>query len=236
MEKGKLYLIPTPISNKFPISKTLLPNDIPIVSEIGFFIVETAKTARYFLKDLDLKKPIQEISIRELNEHTDESDIQDLLEPIMSGYNMGLLSDAGVPSVADPGYRIVSLAQSKGIKVVPLVGPSSILLALMASGLNGQSFAFNGYLPKEKGLRRKRIKSLEKLAISTNQTQIFMEVPYKNNAILEDVLAVCYDNTRLCIANNIMSEKEIITTKNIGQWKRGIPLLEKSPCLFLINR
>ena len=236
MDKGILYLIPVPINRDQKMSDTLLPIYLEVVTDLEYFVVENPKTARAFLKDIPMKKKMQDINMTELSEHTQENEISELLQPIMEGHNLGLMSDAGVPSIADPGYRLVSLAQRAGIQVIPFVGPSSILLALMASGLNGQNFSFNGYLPKENGLKRKRIKTLERIAISSNQTQIFMETPYKNQHMIEDILDVCEDSTRLCIAMNIMSDNEFIVTKKIADWRKEIVSLEKNPCLFLINR
>lgn len=235
MNKGKLFLLPTPISKDQNVTDILLPMYFDSIRSIEYFVVETPKIARSFLKDLSFEKKIQDLHIESLDEHTQKEEIKELITPLLFGNDMALLSDAGIPTVADPGYKLVSLAQKEGVKIVPLIGPSSILLALMASGLNGQSFAFHGYLPKEKGLKRKRIKSLEKVAKNTGQTQIFMETPYKNQHMLEDVLEVCEETSMLCIAQNIMSSNEYIITKSIGEWRNESILLDKTPCLFLIN-
>ena len=235
MNKGKLFLLPTPISKDQNVTDILLPMYLNSIRSIEYFVVETPKIARSFLKDLPFEKKIQDLHIESLDEHMQKEEIKELITPLLSGNDMALLSDAGIPTVADPGYKLVSLAQKEGVKIVPLIGPSSILLALMASGLNGQSFAFHGYLPKEKGLKRKRIKSLEKVAKNTGQTQIFMETPYKNQHMLEDVLEVCEETSILCIAQNIMSSNEYIITKSIGEWRNESILLDKTPCLFLIN-
>jgi 16S rRNA (cytidine1402-2'-O)-methyltransferase len=170
-----------------------------------------------------------------LNKNTKSEELEPLLEPLFQGKNLGLISDAGAPSIADPGHRLVRVAQKRGVQCIPLVGPSSIFLALMASGLNGQSFAFYGYLPKKKGRKRKKIKTLERIAQNTKQTQIFMETPYKNQNMLEDILDVCEEETLLCIAQQVMGENEYIVTKSIKEWKRENKVLEKNPCLFLIN-
>lgn len=236
MKKGKLYLIPTPINEEQTMNDILLPNYINIISNLDIFVSETAKIARAHLKHIPLKKKIQEIEILELNEHTDDSELTSFLEPISKGHDIGLLSDAGIPTIADPGFRLVSLAQEEGINIVPFIGPSSILLALMCSGLNGQSFSFYGYLPKEKGLKRKKIKTLERIALNTNQTQIFMETPYKNQHMFDDILDICEKDTRLCVAIDIMGKDEFITTKTIQQWKKEKAILKKKPCLFLINK
>lgn len=236
MKNSKLYLIPTPISEQYGTGDILLPMYHELISQIDIFVTETLKTARANLKGMTLSKKIQDMEIYTLNEHTTEEELREISELFSKGINIGLMSDAGVPSVADPGYRLVALAQKAGVEIVPLVGPSSILLALMASGLNGQSFSFNGYLPKEKGLKRKRIKTLERIAVNADQTQIFMETPYKNQSMLEDVLDVCEEDTRLCIAYDIMGREQFIKTMKIGEWKRENPTLPKKPCLFLINK
>ncbi|MHC1716763.1 MAG: SAM-dependent methyltransferase [Candidatus Dojkabacteria bacterium] len=235
MGKGKLFLIPTPI-NGGNMSDILLPIYVKTSSSLRYFITETPKIARSFLKDLPLKVKIQELEIYEFNEHSQKEDIKELLEPLLKGEDMGLVSDAGIPSIADPGYKVVFEAQNLGIMIVPFVGPSSIILSLMASGLNGQNFAFSGYLPKEKGLKRKRIKSLERLALQTEQTQIFMETPYRNQSMVEDILEVCEPSTYLCIAFDIMGVDEKITTKRVEEWRKESISLDKKPCLYLINK
>jgi len=235
MKTGRLYLIPVPISQNLKLSETLLTKDLKVVENLENFVSETPKTARTFLKDIHLNKPIQDINITELNKNTKDDQLESLLNPIFDGKDLGLISDAGAPSIADPGHRLVRVAQAKGVKCIPLVGPSSVFLALMASGLNGQSFAFYGYLPKEKGLKRKKIKTLERVARNTKQTQIFMETPYKNQNMLEDILDVCEDGTLLCIAQEVMGDSEYIVTKSIEEWEKERKILEKKPCLFLIN-
>jgi 16S rRNA (cytidine1402-2'-O)-methyltransferase len=235
MKKGTLYLIPTPISGT-DLSSNLLQKDRKIVEELDIFIVETAKIARAHLGTLNLKKRIQDIQMTELNEHTRNYQIADMTIPLLQGHDVGLMSDAGAPTVADPGYKLVLEAQKKEIDVVPLVGPSSIILALMASGLNGQDFAFNGYLPKENNELRKKIRSLELYAKGTGQTQIFMEAPYRNQKIFSILISICESNTYLCIAQNITGEDEFIKTKSIGEWKEEKIELTDSPCLFLLNK
>jgi 16S rRNA (cytidine1402-2'-O)-methyltransferase len=235
MKTGKLYLIPVPISANYKLSETLLAKDLENIENLENFISETPKIARAFLKDISLKKQIQDINIFELNKNTKDDELESLLEPLFQGKNLGLISDAGAPSIADPGHRLVRVAQAKGVKCIPLVGPSSVFLALMASGLNGQSFAFYGYLPKERGSKRKKIKTLERIAQNTKQTQMFMETPYKNQNMLEDILDICEEETLLCIAQQVMGEDEYIVTKSIKEWKRERKVLEKNPCLFLIN-
>jgi 16S rRNA (cytidine1402-2'-O)-methyltransferase len=235
MKTGKLYLVPVPISEDQKLSEVLVSKDIDVVKDLEYFVTETPKTARAFLKDIALTRKIQDIKITQLDKNTQEEDLLELLSPIIKGHNMGLISDSGAPSIADPGHRLVRIAQSRGVKVIPMIGPSSIFLALMASGLNGQNFAFYGYLPKEKGRKRKKIKTLERIAQNMKQTQIFMETPYKNQHMLDDILDVCEESTYLCIAQNVMGKDEYIATKTMKEWKRERKTLEKDPCLFLIN-
>ena len=235
MQKGTLYLIPTPITNA-PMRDVLLPPYLDIVKTLEIFVVEKAKTARQHLSSVELSKKIQDIQMFELNEHTKVYEIEEMLKPLLEGKDMGLMSEAGVPSIADPGYRLVIVAQKNGIKVVPFTGPSSIFLALMASGLNGQNFAFNGYLPQENRDLRKAIRSVEVFAKGTGQTQIFMEAPYRNQKIFENILSVCEDDTYLCVAQNIMGENEFIKTDAIIKWRKNKIRLDDVPCLFLINK
>lgn len=235
MKKGTLYLIPTPISGS-DLSSSLLAKDKKIVENLDIFVVETAKTARAHLGTINLKKRIQDIQMTELNEHTRNYQIADMIIPLLQGHNVGLMSDAGTPTVADPGYKLVQEAQKRGIDIIPFVGPSSIILALMASGLNGQDFAFNGYLPKDNNELRKKIRSLELYAKGTGQTQIFMETPYRNQKIFNILISICESNTYLCIAQNITGKDEFIRTKSIGAWKEEKTKLVNSPCLFLLNK
>lgn len=235
MKKGTLYIIPTPISGS-DLSSTLLPKDRKIVEGLDSFVVETAKNARAHLTTLNLKKRIQDIHMQELNEHTRNYQVADMILPLLQGINMGLMSDAGAPTIADPGHKLVLEAQKKDVKVVPFVGPSSITLALMASGLNGQDFAFNGYLPKENNDLRKKIRSLELYAKGTGQTQIFMEAPYRNQKVFDILISICESNTQLCVAQDITGENEYIKTKSIGMWKKEKKKLADIPCLFLLNK
>jgi len=235
MQKGILYLIPTPITDT-SMKDILLSPYIEIVKGLDTFVVEKAKTARAHLASIGLNKKIQEIEMYELNEHTKVYEIEAMIKPLLEGKDIGLMSEAGVPSIADPGYRLVIIAQKNGIKVVPFTGPSSIFLALMASGLNGQNFAFNGYLPQENRDLRKAIRSVEVFAKGTGQTQIFMEAPYRNQKIFENILSVCEDDTYLCVAQNIMGEREFIKTDSIAKWKKNKIRLDDVPCLFLINK
>lgn len=234
MKTGTLYLIPTPINDK-DLKDILLPEYIDIISELKTFIVETPKNARRNLGTLPMKTKMQEIVMYELSEHTNDSELSQLIKPLLNGENVGVMSDAGVPSVADPGYRVVREAQKYDIKVVPFVGPSSILLSLMASGLNGQNFAFNGYLPKDTEELKKRIRFLENLSIKINQTQIFMDTPYRNQKLFENIMMVCDPNTSLCIALNVGNEDGYIKTLKIKEWRNCKIDLPKQPCLFLMN-
>ncbi len=231
---GKLYLIPTPISQES--IAWALPSEVQqCIAEILHFIVEHPKTARQFLKQIDCKHSLQELSMQTLNEHTSSKDLLALLDPILAGHDVGLLSEAGCPAVADPGAELVRLAHKNNITVVPLVGPSSILLALMASGLNGQRFAFHGYLPIESAAQASRIVELEKLSISLKQTQIFIEAPYRNQKLLEQLVNVCSDSTDLCIASHLTFSSELVATKSVKEWKRSLPDINKIPTIFLLH-
>lgn len=231
---GKLYLIPTPISQE--TIAWVMPLAVQqCVAEISHYIVEHPKTARQFLKQINSKYPLQELKMQILNEHTPSKDLLTLLDPVLAGHDMGLLSEAGCPAVADPGAGLVRLAHKNNITVVPLVGPSSILLALMASGLNGQHFAFNGYLPIESEARAGKIMELEKLSVSRDQTQIFIEAPYRNQKLLEQLVKVCSDNTDLCIASHLTFASERVATKSVKEWKRSLPDINKIPTIFLLH-
>ena len=226
-------MIPTTLGDS-TIDAVIPKNVQQIIIETKYFIVENIKTTRRFLKKVEREIDIDELQFFVLNKHTSAIDIESFLNPVMEGNNMGVISEAGCPGIADPGSDIVSLAHSKNIKVVPLIGPSSILLALIASGMNGQNFCFNGYLPKEKSLRIKEIKELVRRAIN-GVTQIFMETPFRNNHLMEDLLRQCGSNTTLCIAADISLENEFIQSKKIIDWKKHAPNLNKRPCMFLIG-
>lgn len=244
---GILYLIPNTLGKVDENSSTPLSNIIPadvqaITSRLDHFVAENAKTTRAFLKIVNvatpLAQPIQAIQITELNINTSADALPALLQPLLDGHDVGLISEAGVPAVADPGANLVNLAHQKGIEVRPLVGPSSILMSVMASGLNGQSFAFNGYLPTDAGQRAKRIKTLEERSQKDHQTQLFIETPYRNHALLEAITAACHDQTMLCVATDISLPTEHIQTKSIAQWKKDIqhgksPDFHKKPTVFL---
>jgi len=228
--KGVLYLIPTNISDD---NFNVIPNyTLSIIETINIFIVEEIKSARKFIKKIS-NKNINEIIFTVYNEHNKITD-ENYLEPCLKGQNIGLLSESGTPCIADPGKDIVLQAHQLNIKVVPLVGPSSIIMALMSSGLNGQNFAFVGYLPIKKNLRQKRIKELEYLSYKLNQTQIFIETPYRNQQLFDDILATCKENTLLSIASEITSKDEYISTKTIKNWKKNYIKIDKKNTIFIL--
>ena len=234
MTLGTLYLIPVTLGDD-NIAQVLPANVVATAQKLDTFVVETEKPARHFLSTIKTTKPVRELALRLLNEHTEDKALLDLLKPLLAGKDVGLMSDAGCPGVADPGARLVTLAHQKGIRVVPLVGPSSILLALMASGLNGQQFAFLGYLPVDKTERNQKLKEIEKRAQTHNETQIFIETPYRNQHMLEAILNTCNASTRLCIASQASLPDEMIVTKTINQWKQSaLPDLHKKPTVFLL--
>ncbi len=233
---GTLYLIPTTLSD-CELSQVLPDGNTPIIRKLKVFIVENIRTARRFLKQVDSNIIIDELQFFELNQHTDLNHINQYLEPLLKGEDVGIISEAGCPAIADPGADIVALAQAQKIKVVPLVGPSSILLSLMASGFNGQSFAFHGYLPIEKGQRVDKLTQLERRIYSEQQTQLFIETPYRNRQMVDELLKSLQPQTKLCIAVDITSDTEDIRTKTISEWKKSvIPELHKRPCIFLIYK
>ena len=205
-------------------------------SGIRHFIVEDIRSARRFLKKVDREIDIDALTFYPLNKHTSPDDISGYLQPLVGGASMGVISEAGCPAVADPGADVVAIAQRKKLKVVPLVGPSSIILSVMASGFNGQSFAFHGYLPIEPGERAKKLKALEQRVYAENQTQLFIETPYRNHKMVEDILLNCRPQTKLCIAANITCEGEYIQTRTVKDWKGHVPDLSKIPCIFLLYK
>lgn len=229
---GNLYLIPSTIGET--TSEQVIPTQVTeIIQKIKYYIVENERTARRQLIKMGIKTPIDDLTFFVLNKHTDRSEISNFLHPCKENH-VGLLSEAGVPCVADPGGEIVALAQQNNITVVPLVGPSSILLALMASGMNGQHFVFHGYLPVKPGERTRKIKELEQNSARLNQTQIFIEAPYRNNQLLKDILSVGQANTRICIASNITQSDEFIKTKTIAEWKKQKVDFHKKTTIFLL--
>src|SRR4051812_9743665 len=233
--KGILYLIPTTLGDTAETADVIPVKITSIINQIDEYIVENEKSARHYLKKVGIQKPLQEVILHPLNQHTPLQEISGYLKAIVEGKNIGVISEAGCPGVADPGAEVVAIAHERNIKVIPLVGPSSILLSLMASGFNGQSFTFHGYLPKERGDRIKKLKELEKAA-NKKQTQLFIETPYRNAHLLEDLLANCEGNTLLCIACDITLPSEFIKTKRISEWKKQVPDINKKPTIFLMYR
>ena len=234
-KKGKLYLIPTTlgecdIENVLPLSISRT------IDFVDYFIVENEKTARKCIKSTNPKKIQADIKLFTLNKHTLALEHNKMMQPCLEGKNIGLMSEAGCPGIADPGAVIVKMAHEKGIQVVPLVGPSSILLALIASGMNGQNFAFNGYIPIDKNDKRSFLKMLENLSVVKNQTQIFMETPYRNNKMLEDILLSLQPNTNLCIASDITLPTEYIKTMKVADWKKATIDLHNRPTIFVIHK
>lgn len=227
-----LYLLPVTLGDT-AIDKVLPAYNAGIIREIKHFIVEDVRSARRFLKKVDREIDIDTLSFYPLNKHTSPEDISGYLNPLAEGHSMGVISEAGCPAVADPGADVVAIAQRRNLKVVPLVGPSSIILSVMASGFNGQSFAFHGYLPIEPNERSKRLKELEGRIYSEHQTQLFIETPYRNHKMLDDILKACRPQTQLCIAANITCEGEYIKTRTVKEWKgTALPDLSKIPCIF----
>lgn len=231
--KGRIYLVPVTLGGD-DLLKVIPTRVIDIIKELRFFVVEDLRSARRFLRSIDRKFPIDETIFFELNEHTAESDISNYLDPVLKGSDLGVLSEAGLPCIADPGSRIVALAHEKNFIVTPLTGPSSIILALISSGFNGQNFTFNGYLPVKPEARAARIKELERSA-SGGYSQIFMETPYRNQKMLETILAVCNGDTMLCIAENITLADESIRTMKISGWKKNLPSLNDKLVVFIIQ-
>jgi len=233
--KGNLYLIPCPIGDTPPLE--VLPLLVKkSIEEIDHFVVENERSARRFIKSIVPRKSQPDLHIRLINKFTDESEIPQMIEPCLNGQNVGVISEAGCPGVADPGALVVAQAHSKGIKVIPLVGPSSILLALMASGLNGQNFTFNGYLPIDKRERRMEIKRLERLSAEHHQSQLFIETPYRSQQLFESLLSTLHGQTRLCIASDITLTTEYIETHPVDEWKKIKVDLNKRPTLFIFQK
>lgn len=231
-----LYLLPVTLGDT-AIDKVLPAYNAGIIREIKHFIVEDVRSARRFLKKVDREIDIDTLSFYPLNKHTSPEDISGYLNPLAEGHSMGVISEAGCPAVADPGADVVAIAQRRNLKVVPLVGPSSIILSVMASGFNGQSFAFHGYLPIEPNERSKWLKELEGRIYSEHQTQLFIETPYRNHKMLDDILKACRPQTKLCIAANITCEGEYIKTRTVKEWKgTALPDLSKIPCIFLLYK
>lgn len=239
MIPGKLYLIPTPLAEG-DFNRYFPQFNADIINQIDVYIVEELRTARRFLRYAGIQKKIDELQFFELNEHTQGVELNEFLQPCLEGKNVGLMSEAGVPCVADPGNVVVAKAHQLEIEVVPLIGPSSIILSLMGSGLNGQNFTFHGYLPVEPYDREKKLASIESYAIKTGQTQIFIETPYRNQRMIASICKVCQPATRLCVAAGITGENQFILTKSVSKWRKYFEneqhQIGKVPCIFLIGR
>ncbi|MGM5471022.1 SAM-dependent methyltransferase [Flavobacteriaceae bacterium LMO-SS05] len=234
-EFGKLYLIPTRLGDNPPLE--VLPLSIKkIIEELDDYIVENEKSARRFIKRVSPGKSQPSLRLKLLNKYTQEHELDNYLDPCKAGISIGLLSEAGCPAIADPGSDIVKLAHNNNIQVVPLVGPSSIVLAMMGSGMNGQSFAFNGYLPIDQSERKTALKRLEKLSSDHNQTQLFIETPYRNNKILEDICTILHPNTRVCVACDLTLSTEYIKTATVSEWNHIKVDLHKRPTIFVIHK
>ena len=235
---GTLYLIPCPIADDTAPAEVMPECKMRIIDSLDYFIVENLRSARRFLSKAGISRAIDSLTFAELNEHTvRREEVERLAEPLLHGRSAGVISEAGVPAVADPGQAIVDVCHRRGIRVVPLVGPSSIILAVMASGLNGQSFAINGYLPVKEPERTRAIKRLEARSAAEHQSQAFIETPYRNVKLAEQLLRVCAPETRLCIACDITSASERIVTASIGEWRRrGLPDIARHPAVFVIGR
>jgi len=231
---GNLYLIPTTLGESD--TTRVIPSEVSdIVKGISYFIVENIRTARRYLRKMDPTLNIDNLTFFELNQHTDSQVTEAYLNPILEGFDVGIISEAGCPGIADPGAEVVKQAHFKQIRVIPLVGPSSILLSLMASGMNGQNFAFIGYIPVKPAERVKAIKEIERRSGVEKQTQIFIEAPYRNTQLINDLINTLNDQTRLCIACDITLNTEYIKTQTVVQWKKGVPDLNKRPAIFLIQ-
>ncbi len=233
--KGKLYLIPTTLGEVSP--DDVLPQTVKrAIDFINDYVVENEKTARRFIKLVNPEKVQAQLHLEVLNKHTQISEHEAMIQPCLQGRHVGLMSEAGCPGVADPGAVIVKLAHEKGIQVVPLVGPSSILLALMGSGMNGQNFAFNGYLPIDKSEKKSQLKNLERLSFEKNQAQIFIETPYRNNKLVEDIIQTLHPATKLCIAADITLPTEYIKTLAVSDWKKTKIDLHNRPTIFILQK
>jgi 16S rRNA (cytidine1402-2'-O)-methyltransferase len=235
MKNGTLYLIPSLLGESLP-DKVFPPGNREIICNIKYFIVEEIRTARRFLKKICPEIDIDSLSFTLYNEHSSATDASSYLEPLMKGHDTGIISEAGMPCVADPGSLMVRLAHESGIRVVPLVGPSSLLLALMASGFNGQQFVFHGYLPIDKPARTRRIKEIEQEMIKKDQTQLFIETPYRNLQLLQAITEICQESTQLCLATSLTTSEESIITLTVKEWKKKKPDINKKPTVFLLYR
>lgn len=230
---ARLYLFPVPLSDN-PVTEVLPAHNIELIKTVKYFIVENLRSARRFLKQCDRSIDIDSLTFFTLNEHTDTSELTPMLAPMEAGNDVGVISEAGCPAVADPGADIVAIAQQRGYTVVPLVGPSSILMGVMASGFNGQSFAFNGYLPIDQGARTARLKELERRIIREHQTQIFIETPYRNNRLIAELCRSLPGNMRLCVASDITGARQSIVTLPLSKWAKREYNYDKTPTIFLL--
>ena len=234
-KRGTLYLIPSLLGD-VPVENSLPSYNIEVIRFLDEFIVEDIRSARRFLIKAKIDKSIDTLTFHLYNEHSKNTDINSVVQGLMSGKNVGLISEAGCPSIADPGAEVIQFAHRNNIRVVSLVGPSSILMALISSGLNGQNFAFNGYLPKKEPDRIKALRQLETLVWQKNQTQLFIETPYRNDSLLKDILNSCKDETLLCIAADITLNSEIIRTQSVRQWKSSKQSFNDHPAVFLLGK
>lgn len=229
-------MVPCPIADDGDMARVLPKYNADIVRSINYFVVENLRTGRRFLSRVGMGRPIDTLKMAELNEHTAPAEVEALIAPILAGEDCAMISEAGCPGVADPGAALAALCHRHGVRVVPLVGPSSILLALMASGMNGQSFAFNGYLPVKTPERQRALRTLERRARSEHQSQIFIEAPYRNRQLLEAIVATCAADTRVTVAVDITAESERIVTRTVAEWRRAMPDdLHKRPAIFIIG-
>ena len=229
-------MVPCPIAEDGDLARTLPEYNAEVVRSINYFVVENLRTGRRFLSRVGMGRPIDTLRLAELNEHTAPAEVESLIAPILAGEDCAMISEAGCPGVADPGAALVALCHRHGVRVVPLVGPSSILLALMASGMNGQSFAFNGYLPVKPPERQRALRALERRARTEHQSQICIEAPYRNRQLLEAIVASCAPDTRVTVAVDITAESERIVTRSVAEWRRAMPDdLHKRPAIFIIG-
>ena len=235
--KGTIYMIPCPIADTRPLWDVLPRANYEVMNSLDYFIVENVRSARRFLAKADVERRIEELEFVELNEHTTKpEDVERMLRPVLEGRSAGVISEAGVPGVADPGADIVALAHRHGIRVVPLVGPSSILMSVMASGLNGQSFAFVGYLPVKEGERERRLRELERRAQQERQAQLFIEAPYRNVKLFEALVKSLSPRMRLTVATDITAPEEYIRTLRVEEWRRvAMPDIAKRPTIFVLG-
>lgn len=230
---GILYLIPSPLGENEP--REVIPAPVfDLLPQLQHFVVEELRTVRRYLSKAGLKGKIAELSLYELNEHTQQKDVERYVQILKEGNDVGLISEAGLPAVADPGALLVELAHKNDIEVRPFVGPSSLMLALMSSGLNGQCFAFTGYLPVKPDERRAKIRTIEKISAQLRQSQIIIETPYRNDQFFADLLATCSANTRICVAADITLQTQFIKTKSVAEWKKSPVVIGKRPCVFVL--